>query len=212
MFELKRVSVEKNGKKIIENATFKLEYSGLVWLKGASGSGKSTILRIMCALEKPSSGEIFYKGVSIYEFDIPEFRSKCIYVPQMPILGQMNVMDCIRLPFSFKSNANKIFDDKKLNDLLEYFELQDAAEKNINQLSGGEKLRIAIIRALLLEPECLLLDEPTSALDAKMEQKTLQLLKSLSEKKLIVSSFHTESIKEFYTQKIEIKDHYAIAS
>ncbi|OSS41869.1 YbbL ABC transporter ATP-binding protein [Desulfurella amilsii] len=212
MFEFKNVVVEKKGKKIIENASFKLNQVGLVWLRGASGSGKSTILRIMCALESPQFGEIFYKGVLVDTLDMPTFRSHCIYVPQMPILGQMSVVECIRLPFSFRVNSEKIFDEKKLYDLLEYFELKEALLKNIIQLSGGEKLRIALIRAILLDPECLLLDEPTSALDAKMEQKTLKLLKELSEKKLIIASFHADSVRQFCTQIISIEDSYASAS
>jgi len=212
MFEFKNVVVEKKGEKIIENASFKLNQIGLVWLKGASGSGKSTILRLMCALEWPRFGEIFYKGILIDALDIPTFRANCIYVPQMPNLGQMSVIECIRMPFNFKSNSTKIFDEKKLHDLLEYFELKEVLLKNIFQLSGGEKLRIALIRAILLDPECLLLDEPTSALDAKMEQKTLKLLKELSEKKLIIASFHTDSIRQYCTQIISIEDRYASAS
>ncbi len=212
MFEFKNVRVEKRGEKIIENASFKLMQTGLVWLRGPSGSGKSTILRIMCALESPTHGDALYKDSLIYNLDIPTFRSNCIYVPQMPILGQMNVVECIRLPFTFRANSKKTFNEKKLYDLLEYFELNDALSKNITQLSGGEKLRIALIRAILLDPECLLLDEPTSALDLPMEQKTLQLLKELSEKKLIIASFHTGSIKGFCTQTITIENRHASAS
>jgi ABC-type multidrug transport system ATPase subunit len=212
MFEFKNVVVEKKEKKIIENANFKTNQIGLVWLKGVSGSGKSTILRMMCALESPQFGEIFYKGNLINTLDIVTFRANCIYVPQMPYLGQMSVIECIKLPFSFRANSKKIFDEKKLYDLLEYFELKEVLLKNIFQLSGGEKLRIALIRAILLDPECLLLDEPTSALDTKMEQKTLKLLKELSKEKLIIASFHTDSIRQFCTQIILIEERYASAS
>lgn len=212
MFEFKNVSVEKKGKKIIANASFKLNGTGLVWLRGPSGSGKSTILRIMCTLETPSSGEVFYKNQLITLLDIAAFRSNCIFVPQMPVLGQMSAAECIMLPFSFKANIRKYYNKDKLDELLKYFELDEALSKNITQLSGGEKLRIALIRAILLDPECLLLDEPTSALDAQMEQKTLKLIKELSKKKLIISSFHTDSIKQFCTQTITIEDHYAFAS
>jgi ABC-type lipoprotein export system ATPase subunit len=212
MFEFKNVVIEKKGEIIIENASFKLNQMGLVWLKGASGSGKSTILRLMCALESPKSGEIFYKNTLVNKLDIPTFRANCIYVPQMPNLGQMRVIECIKIPFNFKANSNKIFDEKKLYYLLEYFELKEILLKDTFQLSGGEKLRIALIRAILLDPECFLLDEPTSALDAKMEQKTLKLLKALSEKKLVIASFHTDSIGQFCTQIISIEDRYASAS
>jgi ABC-type lipoprotein export system ATPase subunit len=211
MFEFKNVIVEKKGKIIIENASFKLNQTGLVWLKGASGSGKSTILRLMCALESPKSGEIFYKNTPI-KTDIPTFRTNCIYVPQMPNLGQMKVIECIKIPFNFKANLNKLFDEKQLHYLLEYFELKEILLKDTFQLSGGEKLRIALIRAILLDPECFLLDEPTSALDAKMELKTLKLLKALSEKKLIIAAFHTDSIGQFCTQIISIEDRYASGS
>lgn len=212
MFEFKNVAVEKKGKKIIANASFKLNDAGLVWLRGPSGSGKSTILRIMCALETPSAGEVFYKNQLITLLDIAAFRSNCIFVPQMPVLGQLSVSECIMLPFSFKANIKKSYNKNKLDELLKYFELDEVLSKNITQLSGGEKLRIALIRAILLDPECLLLDEPTSALDAQMEQKTLKLIKELSNKKLIISSFHTDSIKQFCTQTITIEDHYAFAS
>ncbi len=212
MFEFKNVVVEKKKERVIERANFKLEQTGLVWLRGPSGSGKSTILRIMCMLESPTYGDVLYKGSSIYDLDIPTFRSNCIYVPQMPILGQMDVIECIKLPFTFRTNSKKTFNEKKLYDLLEYFELNDALSKNITQLSGGEKLRIALIRAILLDSECLLLDEPTSALDLPMERKTIQLLKELSEKKLIIASFHTDSIKAFCTQIITIENRHASAS
>lgn len=212
MFEFKNVVVEKKGQKIIEHASFKLNDTGIVWLKGPSGSGKSTLLRLMCALESPKLGEIYYKGKSINTLDMPTFRANCIYVPQMPILGQMSVIESIRIPFNFKANSTKNFDEKRLYDLLEYFELKEILLKNIFQLSGGEKLRIALIRAILLDPECFLLDEPTSALDTKMEQKTLALLKKLSEKKLIIASFHTDNVAKFCTQIISIENNYASAS
>ncbi|MBC8524579.1 MAG: ATP-binding cassette domain-containing protein [Chlorobium phaeobacteroides] len=141
----------------------------LVRIKGVSGSGKSTLLRLICRLQTYQNGSILFKGTPVESMVPAELRRSIIYVAQIPSMIDASVKDNLLFPFSFSSNSHKCKPaDGELLEMLEAFYLQDIGlDHQARNLSIGQQQRIALMRALLLDPEILLLDEPTSALDSK---------------------------------------------
>lgn len=135
-------------------------------LIGASGSGKSVLLRTLALLDAPSSGEVLWLGEPLTPPLIPNFRAHACYLTQRAALVDGSVMDNLRLPFTLKHNRHRRFDTAQAVRLLELAGKPTGfADKATFDLSGGEAQLVALIRALLLAPQVLLLDEPTSALD-----------------------------------------------
>ena len=135
-------------------------------LIGASGSGKSVFLRALALLDAPSSGEVLWLGEPVAAPLIPQFRSRACYLPQRAALVEGTVMENLRLPFTLKHNRHKRFDAATAARLLELAgKPRRFLDKAGSDLSGGEAQLVALVRALLLAPQVLLLDEPTSALD-----------------------------------------------
>ena len=151
---------------------------------GPSGSGKSTFLRCLNLLEKPTGGGIYFDGDDLTDpkLDINQHRQKMGMVfqhfnlfPHMTILRNLTLAPCKLLKQS-KEEA-----EAKAMELLERVGLADRAAAYPSQLSGGQKHRIAIVRALCMSPEVMLFDEPTSALDPEMVGEVLNVMKSLAE-------------------------------
>ncbi|WP_079228139.1 ABC transporter ATP-binding protein [Pseudomonas putida] len=135
-------------------------------LIGASGSGKSVLLRTLALLDAPSSGEVLWLGEPLTPPLIPNFRARACYLTQRAALVDGSVMDNLRLPFTLKHNRHRRFDAALAVRLLELAGKPTGfTDKATFDLSGGEAQLVALVRALLLAPQVLLLDEPTSALD-----------------------------------------------
>ena len=154
--------------------------------KVTSGGGKSTLLRCMNLLEKPSSGQILFNGVDICAKDqskyIDQHRQKMGMVfQQFNLFNNMTVMkNLTAAPVRIKGMDKKQAEDKAI-ELLGRVDLADRADAYPDQLSGGQKQRIAIVRSLMMDPEVMLFDEPTSALDPEMIGEVLDVMKQLAE-------------------------------
>ena len=155
----------------------------VVVIIGASGSGKSTFLRTLNLLERPTSGKIFFGDAEITspQANVNLHRQKMGMVfqqfnlfPHKTILDNMT-LGPIKLLKKSKEEANK-----KAMELLARVGLADRANSYPSQLSGGQKQRVAIVRALAMEPEVMLFDEPTSALDPEMVGEVLTVMKDLA--------------------------------
>ncbi|MFZ5937535.1 ABC transporter ATP-binding protein [Pseudomonas putida] len=145
---------------------FSLHAGERLALIGASGSGKSVLLRALALLDAPSSGEVLWLGEPITAPRIPHFRSRACYLTQRAALVEGSVMDNVRLPFTLKHNRQYRFDADTATRLLALAGKPSGfLDKTGTDLSGGEAQLVALVRALLLAPQVLLLDEPTSALD-----------------------------------------------
>ena len=136
-------------------------------IKGRSGTGKSSLLRLMNRLEDPREGEVRYKGRAYASYDPEMIRSTILYVQQTPIVINGSIKDNLMLPFTFRINRKKTRpDDNTLLKLMDEFHLGNIRlDGSAGHLSVGQSQRICLIRGLLLSPEVILLDEPTSALD-----------------------------------------------
>lgn len=156
-----------DGRWLLRDVTVELERGQRVALVGPSGSGKSLLLRLLAALDPSDLGELMWHGANIAGPNIPEFRSRCIYLHQSPSLGEGTVEEVLRHPLSFRQHATRKFDRELIVEWLKALD-RDASflHKNVSTLSGGETQIVSLVRAMQLDPLVLLLDEPTSALDA----------------------------------------------
>lgn len=182
MLEAKKIFKSFEGKEIIKGIDLKVEKGEKVIIIGPSGSGKSTLIRCLNLLEMIDKGNIFFKGTEINsKTNIDEYRQKVGMVfQQFNLFPNLTVKENIMLaPVNLKIRTKEEAEKEAIK-LLKRIKLSSKANKFPNQLSGGEKQRIAIIRALAMNPEIMLFDEPTSALDPEMVGEVLDLMKELA--------------------------------
>ena len=168
---------------VLKNISTDFYKNEVVSIIGPSGGGKSTFLRCLNLLEKPTSGHILFDGVDICAKgqNIDRHRQKMGMVfQQFNLFNNMNVMkNLIIAPVRIKG-MDKEQAQEKANALLKRVGLADRASAYPSQLSGGQKQRIAIVRSLMMDPEVMLFDEPTSALDPEMIGEVLDVMKALA--------------------------------
>lgn len=161
--EYENVSFMDKGKAILEDISVDIEKGDFLSIIGPSGSGKSTFLKLCCNLISPSNGRILYNHKNYLEYAPSELRKRIAYCFQIPYLFGKTVMDNLAFPFDIRS---KKIDMHRIEELFSSFQMDMSfADKEIVNLSGGEKQRIALIRTLIFSPDILLLDEVTSSLD-----------------------------------------------
>ena len=208
---ISKVYYKKKNKIIaLDNFSYDFEKYKLYAIMGASGSGKSTLLNIIGLLDKPTSGFIFYnkKNTKNYtEKEIISFRAKKIgYIFQEFYLNNnLNVFENVMIPLlinkSLESKSKRII----ANELLKKVGLEDRKLHFPNELSGEERQRGVIARALTNNPEIILADEPTGNLDEETEKEIFELFKKLrNEGKCIVVASHSINIKKYVDDIIYI--------
>ena len=177
VLEIRNLSVRFKNTTLIQDLSFALKKGERASLTGKSGSGKTSLLRCILGFSLPASGGIFIKGEELTEKTVWSLRREIGFVPQEPDLGNQVVERLLELPFHFKSNRNRYWDENRILELLHIFHLEeDILHKKTTLLSGGEKQRIALISALLLERGIYLLDEVTSALDDETRKAVVDYL------------------------------------
>lgn len=176
--EFQNVSFISDNKTILKAITIPINQGDYISVVGPSGSGKSTFLKLCCHLVSPTEGKIIYKNKSIMEHNPMELRKNIAYCFQTPYLFGDSVLDNISFPYSIRGIK---LDLKRAEELFLLFNLEkEYLRKDVKNLSGGEKQRIALIRTLLFKPEILLLDEVTSALDVENTLIVENVMKSLN--------------------------------
>ena len=173
-----------NNVQALTNVCFTVEQGEYVAIMGESGSGKTTLLNILAALDKPSSGEVLLNGrniVEIREKDISAFRRDNLgFVFQdFNLLDTFSVQDNIFLPLVL---AGKSFDEmsRRLQPIATKLGIRDILNKYPYEISGGQKQRTAVARALITDPQLILADEPTGALDSKATDRLLKLFEEIN--------------------------------
>ena len=174
MFEVKDLTKSFGKLDVLKgiNATF--QKGDVAAIIGPSGGGKSTFIRCLNLLEKPTSGQIIFEGTDITAkgFDVNKHRQKVGMVfQQFNLFNNLNVLDNVTIALDKVKHVKKEEAEKKAMELLARVGLADKAEAYPSQLSGGQKQRIAIARIFLKNPPILILDEATSALDTLTESK-----------------------------------------
>lgn len=160
-------------KKVISDFSIRILRGRKILLRGKSGTGKSTLFKMLLGFEKPSEGSLYYRGKPVNSQVAWEIRKEVSYVSQDTDLGQGPVKDLLDEIFTYLPNREKR-SSEKLDTLMKEFELEkDTLNKNFENLSGGEKQRIGILIALMLGRDIFLLDEATSALDSELKKRVV---------------------------------------
>ena len=170
---------------VLKGVDVEIRKGDVVCVIGASGSGKSTFLRCLNLLEKPTDGIIEFNGVNLTDtkVDLDLHRQKMGMVfQQFNLFPHLTVLNNLTLAPVLLKKMTKEDAEAKAMDLLGRVGLADRADSYPNQLSGGQKQRVAIVRALCMDPEVMLFDEPTSALDPEMVGEVLEVMKNLAKK------------------------------
>ncbi len=189
---------------ILKNINFEVAEGEIVVLLGASGSGKTTILRIIAGLESSNTGKVILHTKDVTELPARErgvgviFQSYALF-PKMTV--EQNIGYGLRLRKKSKAEIKK-----RVNELVELVNLEDHRKKYPSQLSGGQQQRVAIARALAYNPEILLFDEPFSALDAQIRSRLRREIRQLLKKINVPAIFITHDQEE----ALEIGDRIAV--
>lgn len=196
----------KKGKKsynALNNVSFELYDKEFVSIVGPSGCGKTTLLNIIGGLDTSYDGIIQYYEKNYKNINIDSFRNQKIgFVFQnFYLIENLTVYDNIALKLSLNGDKN-IDKKKKILNYLEKFGLQDKEHKKPKELSGGEMQRVAIIRAIISNPDIILADEPTGALDSKTSKEVVEILKELSKTKLVIMVTHNQKLANTYSDRI----------
>lgn len=168
---------------VLKDINVKVNQGEVVTIIGSSGSGKSTLLRCINLLEKPTSGEIVYKGKNVLDADysLSKYRTNLGMVFQsFNLFNNMNVLENCMTGQTTVLKRNKAEAKKIALENLEKVGMSRFVDARPSQLSGGQKQRVAIARALSMEPDVMLFDEPTSALDPEMVGEVLKVMRDLA--------------------------------
>lgn len=167
--------------KVIKNINLRVEEKEIFGLVGGTGSGKSTILRMMNGFIEPDDGKIYLMGKILditTKHDLVKDTS--MIFQSFNLLSNLNVLDNVILPSKLRK-GNRKDNTLRARELLNFVGLSQFERSYIRTLSGGQKQRVAIARTLMTRPRLILCDEPTSALDEKMSYEILKLLKDINE-------------------------------
>lgn len=211
MIEIKDLEKKFNNTPVLNGVSYTFKDNMITAILGKSGSGKSTMLNLIGSLLNPTNGDILVDGESIINYDDvkkSEYRNKKIgYVFQSFYLdNNLTSLENVMIPQIILGINKK---DRITNALaaLEKVGLTHKKDSKISELSGGEKQRVCIARAIINNPDILLCDEPTGNLDSENGKIILELLKRLSENKCIILVTHDiESAKKYADEIVRLKD------
>ncbi len=201
--QLQNVTVNYGDVPALEDVTIAISRHDFLGIIGPNGGGKSTLLKVLLGLVKPDSGEVRVFGVA------PEqARSKVGYVSQRPSFDRdfpASVRDVVLMGRYVKAGLGRRYrreDKAAVEKALERVGMQGSGSKQIGNLSGGQQQRIFVARALVAEPELLLLDEPTASIDSTMQTEFYELLDELKKNLTIIMVSHDIGAVSVYVDKI----------
>lgn len=215
VIEIKNLTKSFGKHEVLKGVDFAVKKGEVVSVIGASGSGKSTMLRCINLLETPTSGEIYYHGEDILDknFNVQSYRVKVGMVfQQFNLFNNMNVLDNCVIGQVKVLKRSKEAAIEKARYFLDKVGMGQYEKARPSQLSGGQKQRVAIARALSMEAEVLLFDEPTSALDPEMVGEVLLVMKDLAKSGLtMIVVTHEMSFARDVSTRVVFMDNGVIA-
>jgi len=206
MITLKHISKNYNQTNILRDINLSFRENEFVCILGPSGSGKTTLLNIIGALDTATKGNVYIGNKNIKDLNMDIYHNKIVsfIFQNYNLINNLNINDNLTLPLKL---TNKIIDYNKVKNTLQKFGIKNDIKSSINNLSGGEKQRIAIIRSILADTKIILGDEPTGALDTLNSENVMEILKGISKNKLVIVVTHNEALAQKYASRIiRIKD------
>lgn len=215
LIELKNIikiyNAEENPTVALDDLSLKIDKGEYVSIIGASGSGKSTLLNLLGLLDTTTSGQYYFEGVDITNYDdnaqTKTRLDKFGFIFQsFNLMNRSNCERNVELPMLYQGLGKKQRIERA-RELLKLMGIEDKAKRYPNQLSGGQRQRVAIARALTNHPEVILADEPTGALDSKTAKSILELLKELHDQgNTIIVVTHDLEVAHAANRIVTIKD------
>lgn len=216
VLELKNISkiyeTKNNTQTVLKNVNLKIAKGDMLAIMGRSGSGKSTLLMIMGTLLKPSSGNIKVTGKDVLMLSPDEIselrREKTGFVFQdFRLFENLNVGENIILPMVLNRNYSKEMTDRMLH-IARRLEIESLLEKSVSEISGGEKQKVALGRALINDPDIILADEPTGNLDTGSRNMILDLFMTINKEmgKTIIIVTHDHYAAKQCKKIVELRD------
>lgn len=194
IIELVDLTKEYDGTEALKSINLYIRQNEFITLLGPSGCGKTTTLRLIGGFEKPTSGKVLFEGTNIN--DVPPYKRKVNTVFQKyALFPHMNVFENIAFGLRIKKIDEKVIREK-VAAMLSMANLEGFEKRSVDSLSGGQQQRIAIARALVNEPEVLLLDEPLGALDLKLRKEMQIELKNMQKRLGITFIYVTHDQEE----------------
>lgn len=212
MIELKSINKSFGNLQVLKDISLNINKGEIVSIVGPSGAGKTTLLQIMGTLDKPDSGSVKYNGTDITllkEKELSIFRNQHIgFVFQFhQLLPEFTAEENIMIP-ALISGCNAANARKRASELMELLDISDRASHKPSEMSGGEKQRIAVARALINTPDVILADEPSGSLDSKNRDELYKLFFKLREElnQTFVIITHDESLSDMTDRSIRLVD------
>lgn len=196
------ISFSYDKQQILQNANAIFKVGNITALIGPNGVGKTTLLKCIAKLISPQTGHVFVNDIDIHKIKTKDLAKIQSYVPQNSnITFSLSVFDFVclgRRPYVEWRLTKK--DIEIVNQSMEYMKVSNFQNKSLHALSGGEKQRVVLARAIAQEPKVLLLDEPTSALDLKHQLEVMELVRSVANDKhcAIIIVMHDLSLVNRY--------------
>ena len=200
---------ENKREKVLNNFNFEIKKNSFVGIKGSTGKGKSTLIKILMCLIKPDTGHIEIDGVKLDINNIYSWQNKISILPQKVFLNDSTILENIVLGEDFKKiNFEKVEESAKIAEVYDFINsLPQKFNEKVGEagakLSGGQIKRIGIARTLYRDTEIIILDEPTNELDEDTELKIIKSLNSLKNRKTIVIISHNPEIISLCDQIID---------
>ena len=198
---------KKNEIHVINDTTLQMESKGLVALLGPSGCGKTTLLNVIGRLDKVGSGNVYINGQKLTgrrAGKVDQIRNLNVgYIFQnYNLVDSMTVFDNVAIALKMVGVKDKKEIEEKVNYVLEKVGMYRYRNRYADMLSGGERQRVGIARAIVKNPAIVIADEPTGNLDSKNTLEVMNIIKAISEDKLVILVTHEEQLAEFYASRI----------